>query len=81
MARVTLGEHGERPTGFQFYGQNIGSAEHVSVRRKVGEPCDTLHPSSKLTRVQRLRFSKAAKDWATLSYFQKRSWRQRLEYT
>jgi len=65
---------------YALYNSSIGRHANVTVRRKVGEPCDTLHAHSQKVRLQRNRFSKAAKDYAGLTYHQKRAWRQRIEF-
>lgn len=80
MATVIKGDRAVHEATYSCYPLAIGGHTNVVVRRKVPEPGCTLHPSSRSTRLQRNRFSKAAKDWAALTYPQKKAWRQRWEY-
>lgn len=79
MARIFPGDTRIRLAGYQQYPLSRGSSGVVLVRRKVGEPCDFLHSASCKTRLQRARFSKAAKDYAKLTYYQKQRWKLRFE--
>ena len=80
MARVYPGERRLRESSFALYAQPAGTADTVFVRRKVGEPCDYQHAASRKTQLQRLRFAKAAKDYAKLSFWQKKGWDKKLEF-
>jgi hypothetical protein len=79
MARIYPGVLRIRLSSFAVYPISKGTAGVVLVRRKIGEPCDFQHSASCKTRLQRLRFSKAAKDYSKLTYYQKQYWNKKIE--
>ena len=80
MARVYPGEVQIKVRSFEFYTQLIGGHETIYVRRKIGEPCDTLHPACRALRLQRIRMANASRAWAKLSYHHKKWWRNQIQW-
>ena len=80
MARVYPGTKQIKVRSYDFYSQPLAGDEPVYVRRKIGQPCDTLHPSNKALHIQRLRLTAASKSYAKLGYFQKLWWHHHYEW-
>lgn len=80
MARVYPGETRIQTSSYNYYGQPIGGHDNILVRRKVEEPCDTLHPGNAKLALQRHRLAAAAADYGKLNYNQRHWWDKRLEY-
>jgi hypothetical protein len=80
MARVTIGTLRVGTRHFGFYDQSNRLGEPLFIRRKVGEPSDTLHPSSKRLKLQRIRLANASKQWSHLPYTERQAWRNTMDY-
>ena len=79
MAVIYLGRLREQTRHYGFYKQASPTGDITVVRRKVGEPVDFMHISSRKVRLQREFFSQASKHYATLTPMQRLKQKYRAE--
>lgn len=71
MATIIRGINREQESHFGLYRTSVGGDEGIIVRRKVGEPADYMHPSSKRLARQREVFAQASQHYSHLTPGQK----------
>jgi len=79
MARVYIEKLREQESHFGLYKTSAGGDEAIIVRRKVGEPTDYMHPTSRTLRRQRENFALASQHYAHLTSTQKANTRHQFE--
>jgi len=79
MARVEIKEIREQEAHFGLYRQGLGSGDIMIIRRKVGEPIDYTHTTSRKLKRQRENLALASKHYANLSPTQKAFTRHQFE--
>ncbi|MBA7664238.1 hypothetical protein ES703_72295 [subsurface metagenome] len=79
MATVVPGQFREQLAHFGLYRTSAGGDESIIVRRKVGEPTDYMHPTSRKLKIQRQNLALASQHYAHLSPSQKAATRHQIE--
>jgi len=79
MARVFIREAREQEAHFGLYRTSAGGDDSIFVRRKVGEPTDYQHNSSRKLKTQRDYFALASRLYAGLTPCQKAQTRHEFE--
>jgi len=78
MARVEISQIRLQDAHFGLYRTSAGGDESIIVRRKVGEPTDYQHISSRKVARYREYLTQASQHWARLTPTQKAIWRQKI---
>lgn len=79
MVRVTLGSTRDQTRSYGFYKQASPTGDLIVVRRKVGEPQDYQHDSSRAVKRQREALGQASKLYSGLLHIQKQQLKHQAE--
>ncbi len=79
MARVDIKEPREQEAHFGLYRTSVGGDESIIVRRKVGEPTDVKHNTSRKLERQRYYLTLASQHYSHLTPSQKAITRHQIE--